>query len=115
MNEARFRRPKIRKRARMARMFRLLLERKSQVKRNTFAESKKENTYWGARVYLKIPGELMEDMFATSLIVKLPKNGPTQKIKELQENGFWVPRLHDGYMRYIPPQSILQVELYTDN
>jgi len=43
--------------------------------------------------------------------VKLPKEHLTQKIKEMNANGFWSPEA-DGAI-YVPPDQIMRVLVYT--
>jgi len=106
MNDARRRRERIREKG-----FRALIERLKAEPEEHKLTSPKFPTTWPARVYLKVDW-CQEHDFTTTVVVDLPKDNPTAKIEEMQTHGFWVPRLRDGYMLYIPPNQILQIKIY---
>jgi len=107
MNGARRRRSHIQLKARLARIKRLWGEHK---KRPGGQDIVMPEPVLRARVYLKID-EFGEGDFSTSVVVDLPRDNPTKRIRDMQTWGFWVPRPHLGVLKYIAPQQIRQVHM----
>lgn len=112
MNAARRRRPGIRHRARLA-MLRRLRSQRAQPEPQVIRIKPETRR---AAVFLKTPNNLQDFHAMTFVNVDLPVERATQMIHDMQEYGFWSPHVENenNCMRYIPPQSIAQVLMWTE-
>lgn len=109
MNDARRRREVIREKARKMRQKHwrkrvqeiVKEEQEELIRRNDQPETRP------ASVYLKT--DLAEEDYITAIDVDLPIDNPTEKLREMQQNGFWVASSNGGDLLYFPPDKILQV------
>ena len=108
MNASRLRRPVIQARARkamMRRMHRAMTRGKLDLSPMIQPMTRR------ARVYFRLEMGLEEDGFITSAMVDLPHDRPTEFIRNMQKNGFWIGRIDDGHMTFILPDQIMQVKM----
>ena len=109
MNDARRRREVIREKARKmrnrhwrARMNEIIREEQEElIRKSALPETRL------ALVYLKT--DLAEEDYITAIDVDLPIENPTEKLRDMQKNGFWVASSNGGDLLYFPPDSILKV------